>query len=228
MPHVGPDVVGVVRRVRELVIRVGVEMKDGVGTTLGEARECVEKPREQLPRLVAAVREDDETVLEAELPLRCLTVVRRRERLEVDAVRDQLGVDAAALGDVATVTAHRHRNVDLPQQLDPARRQEPIGRLAVDWEVEDPRRLDQLELTAHVRRGEGRKPPHVRKSDDGVGTMTEEERVERVTAERVAVDRDDATPVPLVRFASLPAEDRHPVTSAGKAFADKAGHVAEA
>ena len=81
---------------------------------------------------------------------------------------DDLAVDTAASGNLASVVAHRHGNVDLLQEVDPAARQEPVRGLAVDREVEDPGRFGELELPANVRRREVRQPPDVCERDDGV------------------------------------------------------------
>ena len=177
MCDVGTDVVGVEGRGGELVVRIRVEVEQSVSSTVREAGEHLEKARQELARLVAAIREDEEGVADAERLLDRLTVGRRRERLEVDAVRNEPALDAAACGHVHPVAAHRHRNVDLAQTLDPARRQKAVPGVAVDREVEDPRRLRELELAPDVGSGEVRQPPHVGERDDGVRPVTEQVRI---------------------------------------------------
>src|SRR6266487_2017417 len=103
LDDVGAEVVRVVVRGRERVVRIGVEVEDGVRSALGETGEHVEEAGQQLPRLVAAVGEHDERVGEAEGGFDGLAVGRRREGLEVDAVADDLAVDTAAPGNLAAV-----------------------------------------------------------------------------------------------------------------------------
>jgi hypothetical protein len=130
MAEVGADVVRVAVRVRKVVVGIGMQVERRVGPVSGEAGEDVEEARKELARLVATVGEDHERVAEAGPRLRPRAIGRRRERIEVDAVGDQVARDPAARGDLTAVPAHRDRDVDLVQQLDPARRQQAVRGLA--------------------------------------------------------------------------------------------------
>jgi hypothetical protein len=219
--HIGAQPVAAERAGGGDIVRITVEVGDHVRLVARERLDDVEcaRPelaRPELARLVACVRQHDERALVPEPGLGCPFVNRRREHVQITAVRDVGGLDAAAGQDPDPEPARGHRHVGGPQDSHRAGRQ-ATGRVCrADRVVEHPARAQPVQLLLHRRFGKEAQLTGSAKGDQEVGPEPVEVAGEHIPPGQIEAHRVDRDALPARRApAALPAEDLDPVPAGG-------------
>src|SRR5580704_11084694 len=210
---IGAYVVRVADRTRERIIWIRVQMKQRIGPTFGKASKNVKQPWQHFAGLIAAVRQNDKFPRIANLTLCSEAVIWGAKNVQLNTVRNVLTAYTAVFRHPLSVVAHRHREVGGFQRLDPATRKTVAADISFNWEIQQPRAVNQFHLAPDIGRAEICQPPHVRQCDHNVGPYPNQQRQQGITAHGIRSDTIDTTsfplPPPLRRGTVLPTEDVH-------------------